>query len=339
MPNPPDRRSSHNPIRHQGREYPVIGRQRIAGRTYLLLKQLTAPPRVRYQAFDPRVQEFRSLLVLPAEAVGRRHLRVIQRASEANDNIPKLVDSGRTGGELWLVVTWVTGPDLKQYLKRVRAGRTARPSSREVIRLLRGLAHGLRHLHNNSQLVHGDLTPANLILQSRPTRLVTIDFGSAWLRESATHAGDGDGASAVYAAPELQTRVSQPDFRSDQFSASLIAYELLTLQIPYGHLGGRAGRPGLCAGSQIPLNKVSENSPDAKQLPKSLRQEIDDVIARGLSLSAEDRFPTPRAWVNALDQLWHDLCVEGEGTARRDPLWHIADLATRLISKRRSTPK
>lgn len=336
MPARRDRDSRMESIRHMGRDHSIIGRRRIAGRTYLLLKQLAAPPRTRFQAFDPRLREFRGLISVPAEAVGRRHLRAIQRSSSANDSIPKLIDFVRIGDEFWLVLTWVAGSDLKQYLRRVRSGQTPRPSSREVIRLLRGLAHGLRHLHNDCNLVHGDLSPSNLVLQSRPTRLVTIDFGNAWLREAAMYAETGDGTSAIYAAPELQDGDSQPDFRSDQFSASVIAYELLTLQIPYGNLGGQAGRPGLLGDSPVSLNDVSANSSDAKQLPKSIRQGIDDVIARGLSLSANDRFETPRAWVDALDQLWHDLSDRGDGVGNCDPLWRIADWATRLVRRKDS---
>lgn len=336
MPARRDRGSPEETIRHLGREYPIIGRRRIAGRVYLLLKQLAAPPRNRFQAFDPRVREFRSLISVPVEAVGRRHLRAIQRSSSANDSIPKLIDSGRVGDELWLVLTWVAGSDVKRYLQRVRSGQTPRPSPREVIRLLRGLAHGLRHLHNNCHLDHGDLTPANLVLQSRPTRLVTIDFGNAWLREDSVEASTGDGTSAVYAAPELLTDDSQPDFRSDQFSASAIAYELLTLKIPFSNLGGQAGRLGLLGDSPVSLSNVSANSSDAKQLPKSIRQGIDDVIARGLSLSANDRFETSRAWVDALDRLWQDLNDRGDGARNNDPLWQIADWATRLVRRKNS---
>ena len=262
---------SLRPVRHEGRAYPVIGRQRIAGRTYLLIKQLASAPRVRFQAFDPRVRQFRCLLKLPATAVSRRHLESIQRASAANDSIPTLVEFAKQGDDFWVVLTWVNGSDLKQYLNKVRAGTLPRPSSREVVRLLRGLVHGLRHLHNTCQLVHGDLKPANLILQSRPTRLVTIDFGSAWLREHAADCRTGDGFSRVYTAPELQFDIElQPDFRADQFSASVIAYELLTLQLPYANLGGAAARPESLNQIDIPLKQVSELSPDAKQLPLSL---------------------------------------------------------------------
>ncbi len=246
---------------------------------YLLLEQLASPPRCRYRAFDPRLREFRTLLCLPADAVGRKHLAALRRASTSNDSLPKIIDSVKDGDEHWLVLTWVNGLDVREYLKRIRSGRTARPSSREVIRLLRGLAHGLRHLHNNCQLIHGDQQPANIILQSRPTRLVTIDFGSAWLREASSMRDSGDGMSAVYAPPELQGNETLVDFRGDQFSASLIAYELLTLKIPYADLGGKAGLPVLIDRVGIQLVSPSKHSPDAARLPKSVRQGKEQIAA------------------------------------------------------------
>lgn len=184
---------NYRPVRHKDRSWPVIGKQKLGGRAYLLLEQLACPPRCRYRAFDTGVQEFRTLMQIPGNAVSRRYRKVLRRASAANDCLPKIVDQARIGGGQWLLLTWVNGIDVTEYLRRVRSDKTPRPLAREVIRLLRGLARGLRHLHNDCSLIHGDLQPANLVIQSRPTRLVTVDFGSAWLRESAAKSSPGGG--------------------------------------------------------------------------------------------------------------------------------------------------
>ena len=54
------------------------------------------------------------------------------------------------------------------------------PVAPEIIRLIRGLAHGLAHYHRRANLVHGDISPANIIITSGTKQLVLIDFGSAW---------------------------------------------------------------------------------------------------------------------------------------------------------------
>ena len=325
----------HRPVRHQGRTWPVIGRQRLGGRTYLILEQLACPPRCRYRAFDTRVREFRMLMRLPATAVSRRQLSVLRRASAANDSVPKIVDHVRIGDEQWLVLTWVYGIDVADYLRRVRAGETPRPSATEVIRLLRGLAHGLRHLHNDCSLIHGDLQPANLILQSRPSRLITVDFGSAWLRESAAESDPGDGISAIYAAPELQVGPAQPDFRSDQFSATVIAYELMTLQIPYAGLGGKAGRPAFTDSVMQSFISPSKLITGKSRLPKSVTSKLNDCMYRALQLQPNDRYATQAAWLGALERVYADINNTGCSEPQTDWLWTIADWCRAWLSRRK----
>lgn len=69
-----------------------------------------------------------------------------------------------------------------------------------------------------------------------------VDFGSAWPIERTARRELGDGFHASYAAPELQGATGVIDGRADQFSASVVLYEMLTGQLPY-QWGGKAGRP------------------------------------------------------------------------------------------------
>ena len=95
-------------------------------------------------------------------------------------------------------------------------------------------------MHHKKNFVHGDIRPENLVLCREPNRLVLIDFGSAWPVEKTTARSLGDGVSEFYSAPEQLRDNRFADFRSDQFSASVVFYELLTLDLPYEGLGGKA---------------------------------------------------------------------------------------------------
>jgi hypothetical protein len=92
-------------------------------------------------------------------------------------------------------------------------------------------------------------------------------------------------------------------FHVDQFSVSVLFYQLLTQQIPYQGLGGKAGRPEYVAGAAESLIPPSIASPMCRQLPRSLREQFDQVVLRGLSLRPEDRFPDRHAWLNELFRL------------------------------------
>jgi len=94
--------------------------------------------------------------------------------------------------------------------------------------------------------------------------LQLIDFGSAWT----TRRTEGDGHHRCYAAPELQIGSTRVTLASDQFSVSVLLFELLTLQLPYGGLGGKAGRPEFLPRTADTLVPPSQISPSCEQLPR-----------------------------------------------------------------------
>lgn len=311
MPRRPQQNSDHGddafrPVRIGRRVYPVIGRMQIRNRTYLLLERLSPAPRERYMAFDPHAGpdgELRAVHVYQRTAA-MQHVRVLKRLPRGR-SLPFIVDYDTDHDELRLALEWVVGLDLKDYLERVQNGRLARPSPYEAVRLVRGMAHGLRTLNQYARIIHGDVKPANLIVTRKPSQLVMIDYGSAWLAERTAMRMAGDGVSVLYAAPELQNGDTGVNDRADQFSASVILYELLTLSLPYANLGGKAGRPEYRNDKNISLlEPPSTLLPDPGVLPIQIRNELDTVVARGLMLKADDRYPTSREWLDALDGLF-----------------------------------
>ncbi len=83
-----------------------------------------------------------------------------------------------------------------------------------------------------------------------------------------------------------------------QFAVSVLLYELLTLQLPYGGLGGKAGRPEFIPRAADTLVAPSQNSASCKQLPRSLRDRLDALVLRGLALKPENRYPDHNTWLN-----------------------------------------
>lgn len=297
---------SHDTVCVAGRVLSVIDRLTVGRRQYLLLEKTGGGDRTRYMAFDPHAGpegDLRAILVLPRSPAAGQHIRVLKRVSANNVNLPTILEYRVQGGNLIVVLTWVRGTDLQTYLDDVRASRQPRPGATEAFRLVRGLAHGLAQLHRRHAIVHGDIKPANLILARNPSRLVMIDFGSAWGIERTKGRDAGDGLSRAYAAPELQSGTQTADFRSDQFSASVILYELLTLERPYDSLGGKAGRPEFAERMKDKLTLPSRLSPDLARLPGPFWTELDRVVGTGLSLDAETRYSTPGAWLDQFNRV------------------------------------
>lgn len=295
-------------IRCRGRTEVVRGEHRLGHKTVQILEQLGTSLRPRYRVYDraagPR-GDWRLLLVLPRTAVVSQHVAVLERLQDArNVNVPLLVEFHRQRDSMDLLLAWTPGCALAEHLTRMREGREAAASAWKASRLIRGLAHGLCQLHHRWNVNHGDIKPANLILAPQGRSLSTIDFGSAWLAERGAHRDAGDGVSGAYAAPELLAGDTAADFRSDQFSVSVVWYELLTGRIPYDGVGGKAGTPSLraaFAGKLIPPSELVT----LDSVPRAIRRCIDSTVCQGLALDPSERHPNPRTWLDALDDIHH----------------------------------
>ena len=311
-------------VRISGRSYPVVDRVSALGRTWPVLEITATGSRRQLKVFDrlagPR-GSLRGLFLLPKSEASRQHIEVLRRVSATNSQLPTILECRCERQWIVLVVTWVHGSTLREYLEAVRTGRRPATSPVESVRLIRGLAHGLAQLHRHRQIIHGDLRPENLILATRPTRLVLIDFGSAWMAEAAARRNHGDGFVPAYAAPELQCESagSVCDFRSDQFATAVMLFELLTGQLPYGGVGGQVLRLVDEPTARQRLIPPSQLSPDQRRIPGPVWDAIDAHVIRGLSPVPDGRFATPTAWLDSLDSL-HTGISQARHVIDRRPL-------------------
>jgi serine/threonine protein phosphatase PrpC len=131
---------------------------------------------------------------------------------------------------LYVVMEYIEGQTLAQWM-------VDHPSpSLETVRSLVGqMAKGLQAFHRMDML-HQDLRPANIMIDHTGTVKI-IDFGStrvAGLAENTPlDAQDPLLGTAQYTAPEYFLGESGSP-RSDLFSLAVIAYQMLTGQLPYG---------------------------------------------------------------------------------------------------------
>ena len=137
----------------------------------------------------------------------------------AHPNIVRIFDIGQGDGLFFVSMEFIEGSDLKALI----AKREPVPQSR-FLSVFGQLCSALTYLHSQS-IVHSDIQPANLMLDSHGT-LKLIDFGIAREHSSARGRGVMRGASE-YCAPEvLGGQPATP--AADIFSAGLVLFELLT---------------------------------------------------------------------------------------------------------------
>ncbi len=311
---------SNRMIRVDGRQYFVASELRFNGRRLMRIRELGNCRRKRTLVYDPAAKLLRLLVQLPPCEASHHHVSVLRRLPQFG-SLPRILDVEQRGHECHLLLQWIHGIDLGDYLSRVREQKVARPCPYEAIRIIRGLSHGLLQLHQYAQLIHADIKPENLLISRKPCHLSLIDFGSAWQIEAGYPGHPGDGISPVYTAPELHEQVGRIDVRSDQFSVGVVLYELLTGQVPFDGLGGQAGKLSYAGEFAGGPGTPSKLNPELQQLPRSLRSRIDSLVLHMLKFDPDKRFPTTSALVSELDRLTQSIRYACDQTVTERSLW------------------
>lgn len=293
-------------IRFRGKTYRVQGRRWINRREYLIVEQLGNQNREKSLAFLPDAcpgGDLRMIHVVQRTPESVQLLKVLKRLVDDSRNFPKIVEHEIRGTRITLVSTWIHGENLAYRLDRARHAPSLWPTPYMAFRLFRGLAHALHQVHHKQNIVHGDIKPANLILAPAPLRLVVIDFGSAWTVEQTVNRLPGDGRTELFASPEQLRDERRLDFRSDQFSCSVVAYLMLTGALPYDGIGGKAGLDSFRDRYESLLVPPSATCRSRAAMPAEFWRHVDAVIVRGLALDAENRFANPREWIDRLNEI------------------------------------
>lgn len=144
-----------------------------------------------YLAHDPRLDRRVAIKILSAESFAGAVEDLVQEARAAarlsHPAIATVHECGVEGATPFLVTEWVDGETLDERLQRGPL------PVEETVHLARALAGALEHAHH-SGVVHGDLSPANVLLTGNG-QVKLIDFGLA--------ASGGRCGTPGYVAPEV----------------------------------------------------------------------------------------------------------------------------------------
>jgi eukaryotic-like serine/threonine-protein kinase len=229
----------------------------------------------------------------------KREARTAARLS-AHANVVTIYDVGETipsgtadVARAFIVMEYLPGGTVADAL---RLASVTRP---EAVRWLHEVASALDYAHGQGVL-HRDIKPANLLLD-RDRVVHVADFGIAQLSTEETLTLDGQVlGTAAYLAPERA--VGRPaTAASDRYSLAVAAFELLAGERPFG-----AERFAAQARQHIdtPAPRASERKPE-------LAPELDAVLARGMAKRPEQRWPSARAFADAVDAALAETVVRG----------------------------
>src|SRR5512143_1793006 len=148
-------------------------------------------------------------------------------ANLSHPNIVTVHDFGLDRGQLFIVMEYVPGKDLKTLLRQ-----RGRFSLEEAIPLMVQACAGIGYAHR-AGLIHCDIKPHN-ILVTPDRRLKVGDFGIA--RALASIRPD-EKVNVVWGSPQYfspeQAAGGAPSPASDVYSLGVVMYEMLTGQLPF----------------------------------------------------------------------------------------------------------
>jgi|GEM_PF-1830803 len=174
--------------------------------------------------------------------------------------IVRLLSRGKSGPHCWIAMEMIEGVSLRNHVHRER------PSARALAQLFAQIAHALAYAHARA-VVHRDLKPDNIIVTPE-ARTKVLDFGLAGLHnqgaEILTQSNVAMG-TANYMAPEQRKDARRADHRADLYSFGVMAYELLTGDLPIGRfpLPSKAV-PGLDKGWDMLIERCLALEPAAR---------------------------------------------------------------------------
>lgn len=181
-----------------------------------------------------------------------------------------------------LIVTELAETSLKERFENCRQEGLRGIPWEELMRFLSDAADVLDYMSEEHSLQHLDIKPENLLMLAG--RVKVADFGLVKDIHDATASMMG-GLTPLYAPPEVFD--GRPSRWSDQYSLAIVYQEMLTGNLPF---------PGTTA---IQLARQHLN---ARPQLSALTEWDQEVIARALSKSPQDRFKNCRALVDALRQ-------------------------------------
>jgi hypothetical protein len=256
---------------------------------------------VVYRAEDTRLGRKVALkLLTPAlaenEQFQQRFIRESRLAASLDHpNIVPIYEAGESDGHLFIAMRYVPGSDLKALLNREGALPPAR-----ILRLFVQIGDALDAAHVLG-LVHRDVKPGNILITSltersghaHPDHVYLTDFGLTKRTTSLSGSLTGTGhflGTVDYVSPE-QIQGAPVGPSTDVYALGCVLYECLTGRLPFSRDDDAA----------VLWAHLVEMPPPVSAARPELPAAVDEVVAKAVAKSPEDRYDSCRDLVRDLE--------------------------------------
>ena len=214
----------------------------------------------------------------------QRFKREIEVQARLNHpNIAAVHNAFRLKDRMVLVLEFVEGQTLESLLKE------GKPALETGIDYVRQTLQALDYAHHNG-VIHRDVSPANLMVTGNGL-VKLMDFGVA---KSLGDLRLTDGGSMIgslyYMSPEQVKGSTDPDPRSDIYSAGAILYEVVTGKRPFDYQDRFS----------LMVAQVEEQPQPPSHIDPDLPAELDSIILKALAKDPGQRYSSAKEFLEAL---------------------------------------
>ncbi|WP_080846492.1 Stk1 family PASTA domain-containing Ser/Thr kinase [Cytobacillus gottheilii] len=258
---------------------------------------------------DVAVKMLRLDFVDDEEFIRRFHREAQSATSLAHPNIVSIYDVGEEDNIYYIVMEYVKGQTLKQYIQTASPVRID-----DALEIMKQLTSAISHAHQN-HIIHRDIKPHNILIDNSGNIKIT-DFGIA-MALSATSITQTNSVlgSVHYLSPE-QARGGMANHKSDIYSLGIVMFELLTGRLPF------SGESAV----SIALKHLQSETPSLRRWNPDIPQSVENIV---LKSTAKDPFQR----YHSVEEMEENLATALNPERANEPKFHIAqdDDATKAI--------
>ena len=200
-------------------------------------------------------------------------------------NIVKVYDVSVSENLQYIVMEYVDGMTLREYLNE-RGGKL---TSRETVHFISQILKALDHAHHNG-VVHRDIKPQNIMLLDNG-QLRMMDFGIARISRAENQLSGGKAMGSVhYISPE-QAKGDETDFTSDIYSVGVMMYEMLS-----GHLPFDADDV-----VEVAIKQISDKPQSLQELAPNVPHGLVEITERAMAKRPDNRYASAAEMLSALN--------------------------------------
>ncbi|MCL4267474.1 MAG: protein kinase [Anaerolineae bacterium] len=261
---------------------------------------------VVYKGYQPSLDRYVAIKVMSRSLGGEESfIERFQReaagvAQLRHQNIVQMVDFGVQDDISYMVMEYIQGESLKDWLHQLREVNHRLPLA-DAVKVVRDIAAALDYAHAHG-IVHRDVKPANIMLrqEERLAQLtgnaeytaVLTDFGVARMLEGAQLTGTGATIGTPdYMSPE-QAHGRPAQAASDIYALGIVLFEMLTGELPF-----TADTP-----VALLLQHMQATPPPLTVKAPDIPPDLELVLMQALAKDPENRYATAGQFAAALQR-------------------------------------